>query len=155
MTNTNTDTNQARVYAPDDSGICRVCGRPEGEHARGAWTRACPPPAVIDQIIAHLRATGRTELIHFAGAAHRDPAARRVIEEYLMTPRASEESLRDRARSRPSPGTIEQLWPGFAAVLRLVAPDPLLGFSPGDIVVGPGQTLADAAATEGAETDRD
>jgi hypothetical protein len=74
--------------------------------------------STIDQIIAHLRATGRTELIHFAGAAHRDPAARRVIEEYLMTPSASEASLRERARARPSPGAIEQLWPGLAVVAR-------------------------------------
>jgi hypothetical protein len=35
----------ARVYTPDNTGYgrCMVCGRPEGEHARGAWSRACPP----------------------------------------------------------------------------------------------------------------
>lgn len=67
----------------------------------------------IEAIIVHLRAT-RPELVHFAGAMHRDPAARRVIEEYLVDPSASEYRLRMEAR-RPSTGqTLAELWAALA-----------------------------------------
>lgn len=36
----------ARVYTPTGDGSCLGCGRPEGEHARGAWSLACPPDVV-------------------------------------------------------------------------------------------------------------
>lgn len=74
----------------------------------------------IAAIITHLRAT-RPELVHFAGAMHRDLAARRVIEEYLLTPSASEDDLRERAARWSSPAnysapTLAEQWGGFAAV---------------------------------------
>lgn len=68
----------------------------------------------IDAIIAHLRAT-RPELVHFAGAMHRDPAARRVIEEYLIEPTSSESNLRVLARTRTAPiATLAELWRALA-----------------------------------------
>lgn len=44
-------------------------------------------------IIAQLRSTGREELIHFAGAMHRDPAAYEMIQLYLDDPSAPEHVL--------------------------------------------------------------
>lgn len=44
-------------------------------------------------IIAQLHATGREELIHFACAMHRDPAAYEMIELYLADPSAPEHVL--------------------------------------------------------------
>lgn len=68
----------------------------------------------IDAIITHLRAT-RPELVHFAGAMHRDPAARRMIEEYLQAPGSSLVYLRDAARTRQAPSeTLAELWAAMA-----------------------------------------
>ncbi len=51
----------------------------------------------ITAIIAQLKASGRTELIHYAGAAHRDPVAWHMCAEYLAAPRATESQLKSRA----------------------------------------------------------
>mgnify|MGYP001606684694 CR=1 FL=1 len=50
------------------------------------------------ELIPHLRST-RPELVHFAGAAHRDPMALEVCREYQRDPTASEDDLRARARA--------------------------------------------------------
>ncbi len=51
----------------------------------------------IDNIIARMRASDRTELVHYAGAAHRDPFARAVVAAWLADQYASEALLRSRA----------------------------------------------------------
>jgi len=50
---------------------------------------------ITDQasIIARLRSAGRDELIHYAGAMHRNPAAAAMIREYLADPAAPEHVL--------------------------------------------------------------
>lgn len=50
-----------------------------------------------EAIIRDMRTNGRPDLVHFAGAAHRDPAAARVVEQWLIDPTASEADLRARA----------------------------------------------------------
>ena len=56
-------------------------------------------PTTIDTeaLAAHLRATGRTELVHYAGAAHRDPVAWHVCAEYSADTSALEQDLKTRA----------------------------------------------------------
>lgn len=49
-------------------------------------------------LIYQLRSS-RPELVHFAAAAHRDPAALEVCREYQRDPSASEDELRARARA--------------------------------------------------------
>lgn len=51
-----------------------------------------------DDIIAAMRAAGRTELVHFAGAAHRDRAAAQLCREWQRSPSADEDTLRQAAR---------------------------------------------------------
>lgn len=51
----------------------------------------------IAELIARLRAAGRAELIHYAGAAHRDVVAWHVCAEYLAHPTLDELTLRSRA----------------------------------------------------------
>lgn len=48
-------------------------------------------------LISHLRSTGRTELLHYAGAAHRDPVAWHLCAAYLADPEATEAVLKSRA----------------------------------------------------------
>lgn len=50
----------ARIYTPTTDGTCAVCGRPQVEHSRGAWSSACPPAEVTadnltDEQIGKLR----------------------------------------------------------------------------------------------------
>jgi hypothetical protein len=52
---------------------------------------------LVGALIALLRALGRTELVHYAGAAHRDPVAWHMCAEYLLDPTASEHVLKSRA----------------------------------------------------------
>jgi hypothetical protein len=57
-------------------------------------------PAVdFEALITQLRATGRDELVHYAGAAHRDAFARQLCTEYLADPAATEEQLKARTRA--------------------------------------------------------
>lgn len=49
------------------------------------------------QLIAQLRAAGREELIHYAGAAHRDLVAWHMCAAYLADPAAPENVLKSRA----------------------------------------------------------
>jgi hypothetical protein len=51
----------------------------------------------IDATIASMRLAGRTTLIHYAGAAHRDPVAHRMCIEWLADPAAGEATLKSRA----------------------------------------------------------
>lgn len=55
------------------------------------------PTINIPALIANLRETGRTELIHYAGAAHRDQVAWEVCAGYLETPATPERDLKSRA----------------------------------------------------------
>lgn len=56
-----------------------------------------PTTIDIEALAAHLRATGRPELVHYAGAAHRDPVAWHVCAQYLTDTSASEHDLKTRA----------------------------------------------------------
>jgi hypothetical protein len=51
----------------------------------------------VAALISVLRATGREELIHYAGAAHRDPVAWQMCVSYLADPEAGEAVLKSRA----------------------------------------------------------
>lgn len=51
----------------------------------------------IETIIAGMRAAGRDELIHYAGAAHRDRVAWHMTAEWLRSPWATESVLKTRA----------------------------------------------------------
>lgn len=51
----------------------------------------------IDQLVDALRAAGRHELIHYAGASYRDSTAHRVCVEWLADPGADEPTLKSRA----------------------------------------------------------
>lgn len=51
----------------------------------------------IATIEDQMRASGRIELIHYAGAAHRDPVAYALCCEYATDPTASEVTLKARA----------------------------------------------------------
>jgi len=51
----------------------------------------------VPALIAELRAAGRLELIHYAGAAHRDRVAWHVCAAYLEDKSASEPVLKSRA----------------------------------------------------------
>lgn len=46
----------------------------------------------------------RPELAHFAGAAHRDPIALAVVQEWQLDREASEDMLRERGRARRGGG---------------------------------------------------
>lgn len=61
--------------------------------------RAVPAPATLDiaATIAQMRASGRDNLIHYAGAAHRDRVAWHVCAAYLADPTASEGVLKSLA----------------------------------------------------------
>jgi hypothetical protein len=51
----------------------------------------------IPQIVEAMRRAGRDELVHYAGAAHRDLVAWHMTAEWLVTPGASEAELKRRA----------------------------------------------------------
>lgn len=51
----------------------------------------------ITPILAHMRSSGRTELVHYAGAAHRDQVAWHMTAQWLDAPFASEAVLKARA----------------------------------------------------------
>lgn len=51
----------------------------------------------IANIEDHMRSAGRIELIHYAGAAHRDPVAYALCCEYANDSTVSEETLKARA----------------------------------------------------------
>lgn len=55
------------------------------------------PNLDIAAVFASLRTSGREDLLHYAGAAHRDPVAHRMCVEYLADPTASETDLKTRA----------------------------------------------------------
>ena len=57
----------------------------------------------VDTIIGSMRAHGRDELVHFAGAAHRDLTAWLVVEEWLENPDRTEAELRELALARRYP----------------------------------------------------
>lgn len=75
----------------------------EAEHQalRRRRDTQAPPERDYEAIIRTMRATGREDVIHFAGAAHRDDAAARVVEEWLLDPTATERALRRRALDLP------------------------------------------------------
>ncbi len=56
-----------------------------------------PETIDVESLILQLRARGREELIHYAGAAHRDPVAWHMCREYKRDPGASESALKVRA----------------------------------------------------------
>lgn len=58
---------------------------------------SAPETLDIAAAIAQMRAAGRTDLIHYAGAAHRDRVAWHVCREYLADPSAGEWTLKSRA----------------------------------------------------------
>lgn len=63
-----------------------------------ASSEATPAQTVnIAATIAHMRRAGRTHLIHYAGAAHRDLVAWHMCREYLAAPDAGERELKSRA----------------------------------------------------------
>lgn len=45
----------------------------------------------IDAIIREMRERGRTEMVHYAGAAHRDLFDYRVVEAYVANPARTED----------------------------------------------------------------
>lgn len=53
-----------------------------------------------EHLIGVMRVAGRHELIHYAGAAHRDPVARALCVEYVRDPNADEATLKSRALAR-------------------------------------------------------
>lgn len=59
-----------------------------------------------DHLIDHMRATGRDELVHYAGAAHRDQVAWQVCIAYLAQPDAPEAELKARALSEAGWGDV-------------------------------------------------
>jgi hypothetical protein len=48
-------------------------------------------------MIEAIRSAGRAELVHYAGAAHRDPVAHRMCLEWTLDPKAGEATLKSRA----------------------------------------------------------
>ena len=57
-----------------------------------------PLPALdIAATLRELRATGRTELVHYAGAAHRDPVAYAMCVAWQADRTADEATLKSRA----------------------------------------------------------
>lgn len=67
----------------DDAAIANICSH---------LTRLGPTP-----VIEAMRLTGRIELIHYAGAAHRDDVALHMCAQYLADPDADEATLKARA----------------------------------------------------------
>ncbi len=62
---------------------------------------ANPSKADYEALIIDMRLAKRPELIHYAGAAHRDPTAARMCEEYRKTPNASVRELKARVLGIP------------------------------------------------------
>lgn len=54
-------------------------------------------PAIYKHIADDMRAAGRLELVHYAGAAYRDAVAARMCFEWADDPIASESTLKMRA----------------------------------------------------------
>jgi hypothetical protein len=50
-----------------------------------------------DEIATHRRAIGRTELVHYAGGAHRDLTAYHLIGQWFLALGADEAALKERA----------------------------------------------------------
>lgn len=55
------------------------------------------PNLDIASVVASLRSSGREDLLHYAGAAHRDSVAWHLCAAYLADPTASEGHLKSRA----------------------------------------------------------
>lgn len=53
-----------------------------------------------EKLIDQMRADGRDDLVHYAGAAHRDPVARALCAEYELDDTADEATLKSRALKR-------------------------------------------------------
>lgn len=81
--------------------------RRHADAIRALIRRWCSPEARVsserdyEAVIRTMREAGREDVIHFAGAAHRDPAAARVVEQWLLDPTATVRALRCRALGIP------------------------------------------------------
>ena len=79
-------------------------------HTEPAAT-ATPTDLDIKAIIRDMRARGREDLVHYAGAAHRDPMAHQMCLEYLDDPTcpegsvSTEHTLKHRAWRKLHPAT--------------------------------------------------